>query len=326
MITSKLSPKREIISKKLSPRKEFYNQVRKQKELVLISIPYFVYIFIFSYLPLWGLTMAFQNYKPARSFFEQEWVGFRHFKNLFADPDFFRVMRNTLGMSIINLVFSFVTAIAFALLLNELTGGFYRFKRVVQTISYMPHFLSWIIVCGLVSNVLAMDGGILNDLLLKLGLVSEKIHFMGEPRYFWWIVGFTNVWKSMGWNSIIYLAAITSIDPALYEAAAIDGYGRFGRMWNITLPGIKSTIIILLILNAGWILNAGFEVQYILGTNGLVLDVSETIDIFVLKRGFGRSGGFAFGTAAGMFKTVVSATILILCNKIAGWIGEEKLV
>ena len=324
MITEELSPKREFV--KLSPKKEFHNQVSKQKELIWISVPFFAYFLIFSYLPLWGLTMAFQNYKPARSFFEQEWVGFRHFKNLFTDPDFFRVMRNTLGMSIINLVLGFVTAIAFALLLNELSKGFLGYKRVVQTISYMPHFLSWIIVCGLVSNVLAMDGGILNELLITTGLVKEKIHFMGTPEYFWWIVGFTNVWKSMGWNSIIYLAAITSIDPALYEAAAIDGYGRFGRMWNITLPGIKSTIVVLLILNAGWILNAGFEVQYILGTNGLVLDVSETIDIFVLKRGFGRAGGFAFGTAAGMFKTVVSAVILLLCNKIAGWVGEEKLV
>lgn len=313
-------------AKSLSHKREFYNQVRKQKGLILIAAPFFVYFLVFSYLPLWGLTMAFQNYKPQLSFSEQEWVGFRHFQNLFTDPDFYRVMRNTLGMSIINLVLGFVTAIAFALLLNELTGGFYKFKRIVQTISYMPHFLSWIIVCGLISNVLAMDGGILNELLLTFGLVKEKIHFMGKPEYFWWIVGFTNVWKSMGWNSIIYLAAITSIDPALYEAAAIDGYGRFGRMMHITIPGIKSTIIVLLILNAGWILNAGFEVQYILGTNGLVLDVSETIDIFVLKRGFGRAGGFAFGTAAGMFKTVVSAIILILCNKIAGWVGEDKLV
>lgn len=309
-----------------SPKKEFYKNIRKQKGLILISIPYFVYFFIFSYLPLWGLTMAFQNYKPGRSFSEQEWVGFKHFKNLFTDPDFFRVLRNTLGMSIINLVFGFVTAIAFALLLNELTGKLVGFKKVVQTISYMPHFLSWIIVCGLVSNILSMDKGILNEVLLALGLIKEKIHFMGKPEYFWWIVGFTNVWKSMGWNSIIYLAAITSIDPALYEAAAIDGYGRFGRMLHVTLPGIKSTIIILLILNAGWILNAGFEIQYILGTNGLVLDVSETIDIFVLKRGFGRSGGFAFGTAAGMFKTVVSSVILILCNKISGMVGEERLV
>ncbi|MBP7174615.1 MAG: sugar ABC transporter permease [Thermoclostridium sp.] len=315
-----------MATKTLGPKKSFKEEVRKQKTLIFIAAPYFVYFLVFSYLPLWGLTMAFQNYKPARSFFEQEWVGFRHFENLFKDPDFYRVMKNTLGMSIINLVLSFVTAIAFALLLNELTGKFYRFKRLVQTVSYMPHFLSWIIVCGLVSNVLAMDGGVINELLVSTGLVTEKIHFMGEPKYFWWIVGFTNVWKSMGWNSIIYLSAITSIDPALYEAAAIDGYGRFGRMWHITLPGIKSTIIVLLILNAGWILNAGFEIQYILGSNGLVLDVSETIDIFVLKRGFGRAGGFAFGTAAGMFKTVVSAVILILCNKIAGWIGEEKLI
>jgi putative aldouronate transport system permease protein len=315
-----------MVTKKSSSKREFINQVRKQKELILIATPFFVYFLVFSYLPLWGLTMAFQNYKPQRSFFEQEWVGLKHFKNLFTDPDFFRVMRNTLAMSIINLVLAFVTAIAFALFLNELTGKLHKFKRVVQTISYMPHFLSWIIVCGLVSNIFAMENGILNEILMALGLIKSEIHFMGKPEYFWWIVGFTNVWKSMGWNSIIYLAAITSIDPALYEAAAIDGYGRFGRMLHVTLPGIKSTIIILLILNAGWILNAGFEIQYILGTNGLVLDVSETIDIFVLKRGFGRTGGFAFGTAAGMFKTVVSAVVLILCNKIAGWVGEEKLV
>ncbi len=327
MKTEKLSTGSDIaVAEKPVNRNSFWYKADKQKELILISIPFFIYIFIFSYLPLAGLAMAFQNYKPQKSFFEQEWVGLKHFKNLFTDPDFYRVMRNTLAMSIINLVLAFVTAIAFALILNELTGRLNGFKRVVQTISYMPHFLSWIIVCGLVSNVLAMDGGILNEVLVSLGIVNEKIHFMGTPEYFWWIVGFTNVWKSMGWNSIIYLAAITSIDPALYEAAAIDGYGRFGRMWHITLPGIKSTIIVLLILNAGWILNAGFEVQYILGTNGLVLDVSETIDIFVLKRGFGRSGGFAFGTAAGMFKTVVSAAILLLCNKIAGWLGEEKLV
>ena len=139
-----------MVTKSLNRRSEFFKQARKQKSLILISIPYFIYFFIFSYLPLWGLTMAFQNYKPQLSFFEQEWVGFKHFQNLFTDPDFYRVMRNTLGMSLINLTLSFVTAIGFALLLNELTGEFYHFKRVVQTISYMPHFLSWIIVCGLV--------------------------------------------------------------------------------------------------------------------------------------------------------------------------------
>lgn len=306
-------------------KRGFFYKLRTQKQLVFISIPFFVYFFVFSYLPLWGLTMAFQNFKPYQSFFEQQWVGLTHFKNLFTDPHFFRVLRNTLAMSIINLVFSFASAILFALFLNELTST--KFKRVTQTISYMPHFLSWIIVCGLVNNMLSMDGGIINDVLMGLGIIKEKIHFMGNPNYFWWIVGISNVWKSMGWNSIIYLAAITSIDPALYEAASIDGCGRFKRMWHITLPCIKPTIVVLLILNAGWILNAGFELQYILGANGLVLDVSETIDIFVLKRGFGgRGGGFSFGTAAGMFKTVVSVVILTLFNKIAGWLGEEQLI
>lgn len=187
-----------MVAKRVDSRKDFINHARKQKGLILIAFPFFIYFLIFSYLPLWGLTMAFQNYKPHLSFFEQEWVGFLHFKNLFTDPDFYRVMRNTLGMSIINLVLGFVTAISFALLLNELNGNLYMFKRIVQTISYMPHFLSWIIVCGLVSNLLAMEEGILNELLLALGLIKEKIHFMGKPEYFWWIAGFTNVWKSMG--------------------------------------------------------------------------------------------------------------------------------
>ena len=189
-----------------------------------------MFIFLFFHIYHYGTYHGIPELQTTIILFEQEWIGFTHFRNLFTDPDFYRVMRNTLGMSIINLVLSFVTAIAFALFLNELTGPFFKFKRVVQTISYMPHFLSWIIVCGLVSNALSMDGGIINELLLATGLVKNKIHFLGEASYFWWIVGFTNVWKSMGWNSIIYLAAITSIDPALYEAAAIDGYGRFGRM------------------------------------------------------------------------------------------------
>lgn len=304
-------------------RKGFLKRVRTQKELVLLSVPFFVYFAIFSYAPLWGLTMAFQNYKPQLSFGEQEWVGFKHFQNLFSDEKFLRVLGNTIGMSLINLILSFVSAIAFALFLNELSSR--KFKRFTQTVSYMPHFLSWIIVCGLVANILSMDNGILNEILMKLGLVKDKIHFLGDPKYFWWIVGFSNVWKSMGWNSIIYLAAITSIDPALYEAASMDGCGRFKRMWHITLPGIKSTIIILLIMNAGWILNAGFEVQYILGSSGLVLDASETIDIFVLKS-LGRAGGFSIGTAAGLFKTAVSVVILTVCNFIAGKLGEEKLI
>jgi putative aldouronate transport system permease protein len=308
--------------KKIS-KKGLWYRINHQRELVLLSIPFFIYFFIFSYVPIWGLTIAFQNYKPNLSFFEQQWVGLQKFRDLFSNNYFPQALRNTLAMSTISLVLSFVFAIGFALLLNELRGK--MFKRITQTISYMPYFLSWIIVCGLLANFLAMDGGIINDLLISFGIIDEKIHFLGEQRYFWWIVGWSNVWKSMGWNSIIYLAAITSIDPALYEAAAIDGCGRFGRMRHITLPGIKSTIIILLIMNVGWILNTNFEVPYLMGSNGLLLDVSETIDIFVLRKGFGRNG-FPLGTAAGMFKTVVSIVILTACNRLSGWLGQEKLI
>ena len=244
-----------------SEKRGFIQRARSQKELLLLSIPFIMYFLIFSYFPLWGLTMAFQTYRPQLPFWEQEWVGFTHFINLFTDKYFAQAMRNTIAMSLINLILHFFTAIAFALFLNELRMGVGRFKKFVQTVSYMPHFLSWIIVCGLMANMLSMDDGIINNLLMWAGFIDQPIHWLGTPGYFWGIVGVSNVWKSMGWNSIIYLAAMTAINPELYEAAAIDGCGRFGRMWHITLPGIKSTIIILLILNAGWILNAGFEVQ-----------------------------------------------------------------
>ena len=313
----------KIKDKKRPSRKSFLFHVRSQWELSLISLPFFIYILIFSYIPLWGLSIAFQEYKPGKPFFEQQWVGFKYFRQLFNDPDFYRVLRNTLAMGIINLVLHFLSAIIFALLLNELAGK--KFKRVVQTISYMPHFLSWIVVTGLVANMLSMDDGIVNALLIRTGLISQKVHFLGEPRYFWWIVALAYVWKEMGWNTIIYLAAITSIDPALYEAAAIDGASRLQRNLYITLPGIKSTIIVLLIMNAGWILNTNYEIPYLLGASGVMLKVSETIDIFVIKQGLARNS-YALATAAGLFKTAVSVIVLSLCNGLAGLFGEEKLI
>jgi len=294
----------------------------KQRELIIIALPFFVYIFIFCYYPLSGLLMAFQNFKPGphKGLFDQQWVGLAQFQKLFTDATFLRIFRNTVAMGAINLVLNFVTAIVFALLLNELRFTF--FKRIVQTVSYLPHFLSWIIVTGLVANVLALDDGILNTLLTSLG--GNKIAFLAEPKLFWGIVGGANVWKEMGWNSIIYIAAMSAIDPGLYEAAEIDGANRFQRVMHITLPGIKSTMVVLLILNVGWILNAGFEVQFLLG-NGLTNNVAETIDIFVIRRGLGLNN-FSLATAAGMFKGVVSVVLIGICNFIAGKLGEEQVV
>ena len=240
------------------------------------------------------------------------------FKFLFADANFLLDIRNTLAMGILNLATTFIMAILFAILLNELKskGG----KRVVQTISYLPHFLSWIIVTGILHDALSASG-IVNEILGNLGVTP--INFFAEPKYFWGIVAFANVWKETGWNAIIYLAAITSIDPNLYEAAKIDGAGRWGQIRHITLPSLRPTIMILLLMNIGWVLNAGFEVQYILG-NGLVKRVSETIDIYTLTWGISQND-YSLGTAAGIFRSAVSIALILISNYVARRTGEDKL-
>ncbi|MNE42998.1 putative multiple-sugar transport system permease YteP [compost metagenome] len=243
-----------------------------------------------------------------------------HFRFLFEDEAFLRVLRNTLAMSGINLVLGFVTAIILALLLNEVRQV--MFKRLVQTISYLPHFISWVVAAGIIQSTLSPDG-ILNELLMKLGFIKENILFLGIGEYFWGIFGASTVWKDVGWNTIVYLAAMTMIDPTQYEAAEIDGAGRFKRMWHITLPGIKPVIIVLLIMNIGYLMESGFEPQYLLG-NGMNVDFSENIDIFVLKYGIAQ-GNFSLSIAAGMFKTVVSFILLFAANHISKRLGEARL-
>jgi len=309
-------------------KKTVWHTIAAQKELIIMSVPLLLYKILFSYVPVVGWTMALQNYKPAvRSFWKQEWVGFDNFVKLFVGLNgerFLRDLRNTLGQSFLTIVLGYIGSISLALLLNEVKN--IKFKKVVQNITYMPHFLSWVIVAGLVSTMLAIptSGGIINDVLIRLGLIKEPIMFLSEPKYFWWIVACSNLWKEMGWNTIIYLAAMTAIDPTLYEAAVIDGANRYQKMWHITLPGIKSTIVVLLIMNVGHILEAGFEIQYFLG-NGLVVEMAEIIDIFVLRYGI-QMGNYSLATAAGIFKTVVSIILISMANFIAGRLGEEKLV
>lgn len=293
-----------------------------QRQLLIMSVPIILYVILFSYVPLWGWTMAFQNFRPAKSFQNQEWVGLRWFKFLFSDPVFLQTVRNTVMMSLINTTLGFISAIAFALLLNELKN--ISFKRLVQTVSYLPHFLSWVIVTGLVSTMLSVEDGALNNLLMYLQLIDEPILWLSEPNYFWGVVGGTYVWKELGWNTIIYLAAISGIDPTLYEAAEIDGCNRWQKMLHITLPSIKPTIIILLIMSVGHILDAGFEMQYLL-RNGLVQDVSDTIDIYVLMYGLQRSN-YSLATAAGLFKNVVNISLIFLANEFAKRAGEERLI
>ncbi|SET34828.1 putative aldouronate transport system permease protein [Pseudobutyrivibrio sp. C4] len=295
-------------------------QLKHQKVLLIWAAVIVVYGVVFYYLPLAGWVMAFQDYKPVTGLLHSKFIGFDKFIRLFSDVTFLRVIRNTLAMGVINLAVTFFMAILFAILLNEIAcqGG----KKVVQTISYLPHFLSWIIVTGILHDALS-GTGIINQLLLSFNLVEQPINFFAHEKYFWPIVAFANVWKETGWNAIIYLAAITAIDPSLYEAASIDGAGRWAKIKHVTLPGIKPTIMILLLMNIGNVLNAGFEIQYLLG-NGLVVNVSQTIDIYVLKWGISQ-GDYAIGTAAGIFKSVVSIVLIVICNRIAKRHGEERL-
>ena len=310
-------PKTVLTNKK----KSFWQILLSQKMLIAMSVPFVLYIILFKYVPLTGWSMAFHDfYRPSKKDFV--WGGLKWFKQLFKDAEFTLALRNTVCMSLISTALGYITAIILAVFMNEVKN--LAVKRVVQTLSYLPHFLSWIIVTSLVANVLSTENGILNDILLKLGFIDTPILFLSVPKYFWHIIGWTYVWKEVGWNTIVYLGAMTSVDPCLYEAAEIDGCGRLRKIWHITLPGIRPTIIIMMIMSAGHILDANFEMPYFL-KNSMIEDVSNTIDIYVLKYGF-RLFNYSLATAAGIFKNVVNILLLLIANWIAKKSGEERLI
>ncbi|MDR2178101.1 MAG: ABC transporter permease subunit [Treponema sp.] len=302
-------------------KKPWLKRLVEQRYLLLLSAPFVVWLIVFKYIPLTGWAMAFQDYKPQFGFFQQEFAGLKHFKALFAARQFYLALQNTLGMSLLGLVFGFSTSIAFAILLNELRA--LHFKRFAQTVSYLPHFVSWVIVANIVTTILSPSGPV-NELLIRAGIFKEPYNFMIRQDLFWWIVVFSDIWKETGWNAIIYLAAITGIDAAIYEAAEIDGVNRLQKIWYITLPGIRSTITILLIMSIGNIINIGFEKQMLLG-NSVVSAKSLVLDKYALDYGIGLFR-YSFGTAIGIFKSVVSIILLIGANAAARRIGEDHLI
>ena len=303
--------------------KGFFARLASQWQLALMSVPIFLYVILFNYVPMWGWTNAFKDYGNRKLVARgiTPWNGLENFKWLFSRPDFYQAIRNTLAMSLINLVFGTVAAIVLAVLLNEVRQR--AFKRTVQTVTYLPHFLSMVIVVSMAQNIFVSNGPV-NELLLSLGIIKEPVFWLGEGKYFWWLVGVINVWKEVGWGTIIYISAMTAIDPCLYEAASIDGAGRFQRILHVTLPGIKSTFVILLIMNIGHLLEAGFEIQYLLGS-GLTRDFSTTIDIFVLEYGTEKLN-IGVATAAGMFKSVIAIILLVGANFVAKRLGEDTLI
>ena len=319
-MTVKTSAAGVVLPKK---KKGFFRTLGSQYQLMIMSVPMMLYVLLFNYAPLWGWLTAFQDYNVKKGLAGSKWVGWDNFAFLFRDNDFILSIRNTLAMSVINLVFGTVSAILLAVLLNEVRHR--TFKRTVQTVTYLPHFLSIVIVVGMAQNIFSSNGAV-NSFLLSTGLVKESVFFLGKGEYFWWLVGVINVWKEVGWGTIIYIAAMTSIDPSLYEAAAIDGAGRFQRILHVTLPGIKSTFMVLLIMNIGHLMEAGFEMQYLM-RNGLVMKYSDTIDVYAMIYSFGGARPhFAIGVAAGMFKSLVGIVLLLGANGIARALDEETLI
>ncbi|MCA0755044.1 ABC transporter permease subunit [Paenibacillus sp. N4] len=303
-------------------RNRFWFKAFQQRYLYMMSLPFVIWIFIFSYVPVWGWLTAFQNYKPKDSIFDQKWVGFDNFIELFQDERFYIVLRNTLVMSTMGLIVGFTVPVIFALLINEMKGQL--FKRSVQTISYLPHFVSWVVVAGLVYKMLSTDGGAVNQLLMWLNIIDQPIQFMAKGNLFWGIVTVSDLWKEMGWNSIIFLAAMAGIDPELYEASTVDGAGRFRKMWHITLPGIRTTFMVLFILSIGHLIGIGFEKQFLLG-NPLVTDYSEVLDLYALKYGIQMSR-YSYGTTIGIFNSVVSILLVFIANGIYKRVTKESVI
>ncbi|MDL2300994.1 ABC transporter permease subunit [Lachnospiraceae bacterium OttesenSCG-928-D06] len=291
----------------------------KQRYLLCMSVPFVIWLIIFKYLPLWGWTMAFQDVRPstfALPIWEREFIGFGNFTKAFSDRLFVQTMLNTLGTSILGIALGTLSAILFALFLNELR--FIRFKKITQTISYLPHFVSWVIVAS-IAKMFLNAGGVLDTLFnTKLNLMSTN------SMLIWVVICLVNIWKEIGWDAIIYISAMAGIDQGLYEAAKVDGANRFQRMWHITLPGIKPTAIVLLIMSIGGALNVGMERQMLL-SNGIVQDHTMVLSWFAYIRGIGNNN-YGIGTAIGMFQSVVGITLLMIANKISGWLGESRLI
>lgn len=281
----------------------------RQRFLLPMVLPAVIWMIIFNYIPMTGIVIAFKNYRITKPISEAPWVGFDHFIELFQEGDFWNVMKNTLGISFLKLLIGFPLPIIFALLLNEIP--FSKFKRGVQTLSYLPHFLSWVVLGGIMMNWLG-DVGLINDLLLKMGLIKSPEFWLSKPELFWGIVVGSDVWKELGWGAIIYLAAITGIDPALYEAATVDGANRWQKMLKITLPSIMGTISILLILNISGILNTNFD-QVLVLSNSMNQSASDVIDVFVYRMGL-RNNRFSYAQAISLFKSVVAFILLLGAN------------
>ena len=291
----------------------------KHKYLYLMLMPAIIYYVLFCYVPMYGASIAFKDFNPMLGIMKSPWAGFEVFEQLFGMSKFYSVFWNTIRISVIRLIFGFPFPIIVALMLNELRGN--RIKRVIQTAIYIPNFISWVVLGGILTSLLSMDG-IVNGIVKALGFQST-IGFLTDERYFVPTMVISMIWKTFGWNTIIYLAAMTSIDPQYYEAATVDGANRWQRLLHITLPCIRSTIVVVLITRIGSLMQAGFEQIFVLYHPG-VYGTADIIDTYVYRMGL-LEGKFELASAVGLFKSVVNFILIVLANKTARMMGEEGI-
>lgn len=298
--------------------KSFLNDIKRNPGIYILMIPVLAFFIIFAYVPMGGIIMAFQNYTPKGGFFHSDFVGFKHFTDFFGSIYFGRLIGNTLAISILNLIFGFPAPIIFALLLNEV--GNKAFKKTVQTVSYLPYFISLVIVCGLVADFTASDGPV-TDLIASLG--GERINYLGQPQYFRTIYILSDMWQGLGFSSIIYLAALAGIDQELYEAAALDGANRWRQTIHVTLPGIASTIIILLILRMGTMFSVGYE-KIILLYSTNTYETADVISSYVYRKGL-QEFNYSYSAAVGLFNSIINTVLLVFSNKMSSRFSDTSL-
>ncbi|MEK5444059.1 MULTISPECIES: ABC transporter permease [unclassified Fredinandcohnia] len=301
----------------IESKKSVWSRLWKERYLYILLLPGLLYFLIYRYVPMAGNIIAFQDYSAFQGFLNSEWVGLKHFKTIFEDQEVIRVLWNTLYLSFLQIVFAFPVSIILALMLNEVRNTF--FKRTIQSIVYLPHFLSWVVVIGLVTILLKSDGIVNRVLGTVFGM--EPIAFLQDPNWFMPLVVLEVIWKESGWSTIIFLAALSGINPSLYEAAAVDGANRWRQIWHITLPALRSTIIILLILRLGSVLDVGFEQIYLMLTP-FTMEVGNVLDTFVYFKGI-QNSDFSFATAVGLFKSIVGLILIVGANRLAKRFGDE---
>lgn len=300
-------------------RTRWLAKLKRDRWLYLLLLPGLLYFLVFKYLPMWGVVIAFQNYQPFLGFAKSEWVGLDHFQTFFANPDFMRLLRNTFILAVYDLVFFFPAPIIAALLLNEIRVAV--FKRFIQTMVYVPHFISMVIVASMTYVFLTTQGGVINEIIFQA--TGEKINFLSDPAWFRPLIILQIIWKETGWGTIIFLAALASIDVEQYEAAVVDGASRLQRLWYVTVPAMMPVIVILLILRLGNFLDNGFE-QIFLMTNSLNRTVADVFDTYVYFVGI-TQGAFSYSTAIGLFKSIVGIILVYGSNWLAKRFGQEGL-